>query len=73
MLHQNVYKFLRSQNLKIGFCVLLSNTAQGFKSKVHYSATPPHSKLWNHWTSILKYTDKLSSLIKCFHAPILHL
>lgn len=58
MLHQDVYKFLRCQNLKIGFCVLLSNIAQVFVSKAHYSATPPHSKFQSSLTSLLKYTNK---------------
>lgn len=52
MLHQNVYKFIKCQNLKTEFCVLLSNTAQVFISKAHYSASPPHSKVGSSLESL---------------------
>lgn len=73
MLHQSIYKLLRCQNLKIGFCMLISNAAQVSTSTVNSSATPPHCKPRSFTTILSKYTNMNSSLVKFSHAPILHM
>lgn len=60
------------ENLKIGFCVLLSKIVKVFIWKVHYSATLPYFKLLNFLTSLVKHTKKWSNFLKCAHAPMHH-
>lgn len=65
-------KIFQVENMKIGFCVLLSNIVQAFLLKVHCLVTLPYSKLWSFLTSLLKHTSKLSNIFKCAHAPVHH-